>query len=144
MIKALKLALLTTLITISGFASAEIDAGLLKSANQGDARAQNVVGYMYAGGEDVPKNDKEAVKWYRRAAEQGDARAQYNLANMYDMGRGVPEDTVMAYIWANLASANGFDSTDFKEYLEQEMSPEDKSEARKLTRQMMKDFPDVY
>ena len=50
----------------------------------------------------------------------------------------------MAYMWANLAGANGNDVTDFKEHLEQEMSAEDKSEAQKLTRQMMKGFPDIY
>ena len=34
---------------------------------------------MYASGEGVPEDDKEAVKWYRLAAEQGYAQAQYNL-----------------------------------------------------------------
>ena len=98
MIKAFKLALLTTLITISGFASAEIDAGLLESAEQGHASAQNSLGVAYA------------------------------------FGNGVPGDTVIAYAWANLAGANGEDVTEFKEFLEQRMSPEDKSEAQKLTR----------
>ena len=50
MTKAFKLALLTTLITISGFASAEIDAGLLELAEQGYAKAQNNLGVAYASG----------------------------------------------------------------------------------------------
>ncbi len=66
------------------------------------------------------------------------------LVGAYNTGRGVPEDTVVAYMWANLAGANGYDATKFKEHLEQEMSPENKSEAQKLTRQMMKDFPVIY
>jgi len=180
MIRVFKLALLTTLITISGFASAEIDAGLLERAKQGDAKAQYNLGFMYYIGDGVPKDKKEAVKWFRLAAEQGHAYAQYRLGNMYDKGRGVPEDDkeamkwfrlaaeqgianaqnnlgnmyatgqgvpedyVIAYAWVNLAGANGTDVTRVKEFLERKMSPEDKSEAQKLTGQLMKDFPDVY
>jgi TPR repeat protein len=144
MIKAFKLVLLTTLITISGFASAEIDAELVERAKQGDAYAQYNLGVAYAFGQGVPEDNKEAVKWYRLAAEQGHASAQYNLGLAYVKGKGVPEDTVIAYAWANLAGANGSDVTKLKEFIEQRMSSEDKSEAQKLTRQMMKDFPDVY
>ena len=38
------------------------------------------------------KDDKEAVKWYRKAAEQGYASAQYNLGRAYRKGEGVLED----------------------------------------------------
>ena len=31
---------------------------------------------MYATGEGVPKDDAEAVRWYRLAAEEGNASAQ--------------------------------------------------------------------
>ncbi len=79
-----------------------------------------------------------------KATTQALRWAQNNLGVAYAFGKGVPKDTVMAYMWANLAGANGNDVTDFKEHLEQEMSAEDKSEAQKLTRQMMKDFPDIY
>jgi TPR repeat protein len=34
---------------------------------------------MYHLGRGVPQNDKEAVKWYRKAAEHGHAKAQYGL-----------------------------------------------------------------
>ena len=34
-------------------------------------------------GRALRQDDKEAVKWYRKAAEQGDADAQYNLGVMY-------------------------------------------------------------
>ena len=144
MTKAFKLALLSTLITISGFAIAEIDDGLLERAKQGDAEAQLNPGLMYDDGEGLPKDDKEAVKWYRLAAEQGQVSAQNNLGVAYAIGNGVPGDTVIAYVWANLAGANGSDVTKLKELLEQSMSPEDKSEAQKLTRQMTKDFPVIY
>ena len=50
--------------------------GLRTPAEQGDAEAQFNLGVMYANGEGVTQDDKEAVKWYRLAAEQGNAEAQ--------------------------------------------------------------------
>ena len=52
-------------------------AGFQNYAEQGDATAQFNLGVMYAnGGEGVPEDDAEAVRWYRLAAEQGYAAAQ--------------------------------------------------------------------
>ena len=45
-------------------------------ADQGDAGAQNTLGIMYANGRGVPKDDAQAVKWFRLAADQGHAGAQ--------------------------------------------------------------------
>ncbi len=42
------------------------DAELLRKAKAGDAKAQFVLGGMYATGEGVPENNSEAVKWFRR------------------------------------------------------------------------------
>ena len=33
-------------------------------AEQGNALAQNVLGFMYANGQGVPQDDKEAASWY--------------------------------------------------------------------------------
>jgi TPR repeat protein len=44
-------------------------------AKQGNATAQTSLGLMYGNGRGVPKDDMEAVRWYRKAAEQGDAHA---------------------------------------------------------------------
>ena len=51
--------------------------------------AATTLGYLYADGLGVEKNNTEAVKWYRKAAEQGYAGAQANLGVMYENGRGV-------------------------------------------------------
>ena len=59
-------------------------------AKQGDANAQNNLGFMYAEGHGVQQDDVEAVRWYRLAVEQGNAQAQLNLGNMYMNGRGGP------------------------------------------------------
>jgi len=55
-------------------------------AEQGHAKAQAWLGFMYLTGQGVTKNYREAIKWYRKAAEQGYAAAQYNLGLMYKNG----------------------------------------------------------
>lgn len=45
-------------------------------AEQGDARAQANLGYMYSHGQGVLQDYVEAVRWYRKAADQGDATGQ--------------------------------------------------------------------
>ena len=55
---------------------------LTKAAEQGVARAQNNLGWMYEKGRGVAKDDKTAVRWYTKAAEQGHARALKALASL--------------------------------------------------------------
>ncbi|WP_032501022.1 tetratricopeptide repeat protein, partial [Vibrio tasmaniensis] len=54
-----------------------------KAAEQGYARAQTNLGWMYDEGRGVSQDYEESVSWYRKAAEQGYARAQTNLGWMY-------------------------------------------------------------
>ena len=75
-------------------------------AEQGDARAQFLLGLMYAKGQGVPQDPGEAAKWYRLAAEQGDVQAQYELAWLYATGDGVTQDYVAAHMWLNLTGAS--------------------------------------
>lgn len=77
-------------------------------AQQGDARAQFDLGYMYANGQGLPQDYAEALKWFRLAAQQGNAVAQYNLGVMYDHGQGVPQDYAKAMKWYRLAARQGF------------------------------------
>jgi hypothetical protein len=62
---------------------------------------------MYLNGDGVPKNDAEAVRWFRLAAEQGYAIAQNNLGRMYRNGDGVPENDAEAVKWFRLAAEQG-------------------------------------
>ena len=62
---------------------------------------------MYANGIGVPEDDKEAVKWYRKAAEQGLVGAQYNLGQMYYKGEGAPKDFKEAVKWYRKAAEQG-------------------------------------
>jgi len=54
-------------------------------AEQGNAKAQNILGWMYNYGLGVTKDRAETVRWYRKAAEQGYAEA-YTLANELRVG----------------------------------------------------------
>jgi len=62
------------------------------SAEGGNARAQNSLGFHYMYGLDVEEDALEAVRFYGLAAAQGDASAQNNLGWMYENGNGVTQD----------------------------------------------------
>ena len=76
-------------------------------AEQGDAKAQVILGYMFEKGEGVAQDFKTAVKWYTLSAEQGNASAQSNLGVMYAEGQGAAQDYVKAHMWWNIAAIEG-------------------------------------
>jgi len=76
-------------------------------AENGDARAQSILGLMYSYGEGVPVDDRESARWYRRAAEQGSSVAQYNLGMFYLEGKGVSQNTDEAISWLIKAADGG-------------------------------------
>ncbi len=78
-----------------------------KSADQGNAAAQNNLGTMYYNGEGVPQNYEEAVTWYRKAADQSVAVAQNTLGWMYQNGLGVPQSNDEALKWYRKAADQG-------------------------------------
>jgi hypothetical protein len=78
-----------------------------KAADQGYPQGQFGLGWMYANGRGVPKDENEAVQWYRKAAEQGYDFAQTNLGAMYADGRGVAKDDVEAVKWYRKAADHG-------------------------------------
>ena len=84
-----------------------------QAAEQGDAEAQYALGFMYATGEGVSKDEPEAVRWYRLAADQGYASAQYFLGVMYADGRGVSKDEAEAVRWYRLAADQGYASAQY-------------------------------
>ncbi len=55
-------------------------------AEQGQTKAQTIVGQMYHFGHGVEEDDTKAFDLFRAAADQGDADAQYRLAGMYIFG----------------------------------------------------------
>jgi len=76
-------------------------------AENGNASAQNNLGYMFQRGEGVSPNSAEAVRWWLLAASNGLADAQNNLGVSYASGFGVTEDPVEAVKWYRLAAVQG-------------------------------------
>ena len=76
-------------------------------AEQGNSAAQYNLALMYTKAQGVPKNDAEALKWYRRAAGGGHAPAQLHLGLMYDKGLGVAQNFALAMKWHRLAAGQG-------------------------------------
>ena len=77
-------------------------------AEQGDARAQYSVGWMYENGRGVPHDYGQALDWLRKAADQGFAEAQFETGVMYAHGEGVPQDYAQALVWFRRAADQGF------------------------------------
>jgi TPR repeat protein len=78
-----------------------------KAADQGDFRAENNLGALYADGQGVMRDYAQALSWYRKAADQGSPVAQNNLGNLYDAGQGVTQDYGQALAWYRKAADQG-------------------------------------
>jgi hypothetical protein len=108
-LKSILLSCLFSFCLMAGAAvdlTAEIER-IKRSAEAGNANAQNTLGSMYASGEVVPKNAAKAVEWFRKAAEKGLADAQWKLGLMYENGDGVVQDKVEAMKWYKKSATQG-------------------------------------
>ena len=101
-------------------------------AQRGNARAQDELGAMYAGGKGVPEDKVEALQWFQMAenerealkayndadyaramrifrplADRGQTMAEYILGLMYANGQGVPQDYAEALKWHLKAAEQG-------------------------------------
>src|SRR5208283_12776 len=105
------------------------------AAVQNNAPAQHNLGFCYASGQGVAKDEAEAVKWYRKAADQNYAAAQNNLGVCYANGNGVTKDYVEAYKWWLLAAGQGFEiAKESIPALEALLTREQIAEGQKLAR----------
>ncbi|EKT4440585.1 TPA: tetratricopeptide repeat protein [Stenotrophomonas maltophilia] len=80
---------------------------LLGRAEDGEAEAQNEIGFCYGKGVYVAKNYKLAHQWYGKSAEQSFANAQFNLGVLHYQGLGCKRDIGQAENWFKLAAAQG-------------------------------------
>ena len=78
-----------------------------KAAEQGDAKAQFLLGLWYFSGQGGLRDYAKAAEWFSKAAEQGDANAQSKLGLQYFTGQGVPEDKAKAAEWFSKAAKQG-------------------------------------
>ena len=61
-------------------------ANALRTAESGQAKAQYMVGLMYANGFGTPQDFEQALFWYRKSAAKSYAPAQSLLAGKYVRG----------------------------------------------------------
>ena len=80
---------------------------LRSDAEQGTAEDKYKLAVQYETGTVVPRDYREAVRWYRLSAMQGYREAQYKLCAMSERGLGVPQDYQEALRWCGLAADQG-------------------------------------
>jgi TPR repeat protein len=113
------LALAICLLQSASYANASADQAELRNiaqqgapavqrmAEEGNAKAQLVLGRGFQDGKGVEQNFKQAAVWYRKSADQGNAEAMYNLAHLYTKGAGVAQDDQLALAWYRKAAEQG-------------------------------------
>ena len=79
-----------------------------RGAESGDANEQYWYGVCLSLGiNGSPKDQKQAVYWYRKAAEQGHVEAQIELGKCYEDGNGVEKDLSQMIYWYRKAADQG-------------------------------------
>jgi TPR repeat protein len=104
-------------------------------ADEGDPRAENNLGHMYANGHGVDQDDAMARHWFEMAASHGHRGAQNNLGVMYATGRGGPKNLVRAYMWVSLALRGDRNAIVNLAEIATEMFPYEIDEAERLAAQ---------
>jgi TPR repeat protein len=77
-------------------------------ADDGYAKAQTVMGWIYQTGKGADKNDNTAFSWYEKAALQNNEIAQNNLGVLYENGWGVGKNESLAAKWYREAAEWGY------------------------------------
>jgi TPR repeat protein len=83
------------------------DATTREAAEKGSIDAQLALGMKYHTGITSPRDDMEALVWYRKAADQGNVQGQYYLAEMYANGWGTSKDADQAVALYRKAAEQG-------------------------------------
>jgi len=76
-------------------------------AEQGDAKSESDLAYMYSHGQGVSQDFGEAFRWRHKSADQGYAAGEIGLAYMYMHGQGTPQDKSEALRWYRKAAESG-------------------------------------
>ena len=94
---------------------------------------------MYSQGWGSPKDNAEALKWYRLAAKQGHVESQLNLGVLYANGLGIPKNYTVAFVWWSIASKQGnINARTNKEKLSQMMNTYQLEKAQTLEKECIK------
>jgi TPR repeat protein len=113
----------------------------MEIARLGNSDAQRRVATMYAEGKGTPRDYSQAIAWYRKSAAQGDLGALNELGELYETN---PDkgNLVLAYaIYSIGAYLGGSLSVEDRDRLEKRLSPEQLSEAQRLSSGWRKGLP---
>ncbi|MGE4528063.1 MAG: tetratricopeptide repeat protein [Rhodospirillaceae bacterium] len=80
---------------------------LIPLAENGHAKAMNLLGLMHSKGKGYPRCRTKACNWYEKAANAGYASGQGNLALCYMEGDGRDKDEEKGLFWHKKAALNG-------------------------------------
>ncbi len=80
---------------------------LVPLADEGNGRAQNMLGVLYIEGWGVDRDFGQGRQWYEKAAARGDPFAYFNLARLYARGIGVEQDCDKAMEYARTPAEEG-------------------------------------
>ena len=69
---------------------------IVRSATDGNAEAQNIVGGWFYEGKHVTRDYEQAFRWWFKSAKSGNAKAIGNVGLCYQLGRGVEADSLQA------------------------------------------------
>lgn len=107
-------------------------------AEAGNPFIQFFIGGMYDLGQGVPRDQAEAVRWYRLSANQGIAKAHVSLGLKYYYGEGVSKDFVEAHKRFNIGCALGEQlGCENRNLVSSILPPADISEAQRRARVCM-------
>jgi len=82
-------------------------ANLAQLIRQGDVRAMNNVGLLWAKGYQGRQSHEEALRWWKEAAHRGYTVAMNNIGLAYANGHGVEKDLAKAFEWWHQAAFLG-------------------------------------
>lgn len=83
-------------------------------ADYGDKKSQFIIATVYEKGEEVPRNMKKAILFYKKAADQGHLESMMRLAHLYDEGKLVQKDEKQSFFWYELAAQQGYTPAQMK------------------------------
>ncbi len=94
-------------------------------------------------GRKLPRDEVEALKWYRRAAEKGDALGQLAIGTMLAAGRGAALDEVEALKWLIISSTSriNWGAQAAVERLKAKLTADEQATAERGAEQWMREHP---
>ena len=88
-------------------ATTEKAKAICTSAYEGDVDAQFEFGKLFASGEIIVGDYKQAAFWFSKAAEQDHSGAKWALGLMYEYGEGVEQNYDKAVFWYTQSAEQG-------------------------------------